>query len=87
MSKTFEGTLESGIMAVGGETTGVVLKTESGEKYELDFGKDGNLAKLAEKLNGKPVVVIGEYTIRGGVETKERRIIRVTKFAKPHADF
>jgi len=80
--KTFEGALESRVMTIGGETTGVVLKTKSGERYELDFGDDGNLANLAEKLSGKPVVVTGENTIRGGVETKDRRIIRVAKLVE-----
>jgi hypothetical protein len=76
-AKTFQGTLKTGIMAIGGETTGVVLKTEIGEQYELDFGKNDELAGLAAKLNGKTVVVTGEDTIRAGEEVKERHIIQV----------
>jgi hypothetical protein len=76
--KTFEGTLKTGIMAIGGETTGIVLRTEDGQQYELDFSKNGDLATQAEKLDGKTVVVTGDYTIREGVETNERHIIQVT---------
>ena len=76
-AKTFQGTLKTGIMAIGGETTGVVLKTETGAQYELDFGKNDELAGLANKLNGKTVVVTGQNTVRAGVEVKERHIIQV----------
>ena len=76
-AKTFEGTLQTGIVAVGGETTGIVLKTKAHGQYELDLKKDDKLLKLADKLNGKKVVVEGDYKPRPGVEVKERRIILV----------
>ena len=75
--KTFKGTLQTGIIAIGGETTGVILETEEGAQYELDLGKNEELRKLANKLNGKKVVVQGDYNPRKGVEVSERHIIEV----------
>lgn len=72
----FEGILEAGIMAIGGETTGVILKTKDQGTYELDLAGE-TLRAAAEKLSGKAVVVEGEYKPRPGVEIKERRIIAV----------
>ena len=73
----FEGTLQTGIVAIGGETTGIVLKTKADGQYELDLNKSDQLQKLADTLNGKKVVVEGDYKPRAGVEVKERRIILV----------
>ena len=75
-AKTYEGTLQTGVMAIGGETTGTILKTKSDGVYELQLKTD-ELRKLAESLNGKIVVVTGEYKPRPGVEIRERRIIEV----------
>jgi hypothetical protein len=72
-----KGMLKTGIVAIGGETTGVVVETKDGA-YELDLGKDKDLKEKADKLNGKAVVVAGELTIRKGVEVKERKIIVVS---------
>jgi hypothetical protein len=80
--KTYEGTLQTGIMAIGGETTGVILETGEGSPYELDLGSNEELRKLAEKLNGKKVVVQGDYKPRPGVEVSERRIIEVKSLEK-----
>jgi len=80
--KTYEGTLQIGIMAIGGETTGVILETGEGFPYELDFASNEELRKLAEKLNGKKVVVQGEYKPRQGLEISERRIIEVKSLEK-----
>lgn len=71
----FKGVLRTGIMAIGGETTGTVISVKGGKTYELDLG---NLRGLAEKLNGKEVVVQGTLRVKAGVEIKERRIITVT---------
>jgi len=73
---SFTGILHTGIVSIGGETTGTILKTESGT-YELDLGKNQALEDQADKLNGKKVVVIGVATTKSGVEVKERRIIAV----------
>lgn len=70
------GTLRTGIVAVGGETTGIIIETKDA-KYELDFGKDKELRQKAEKLNGKAVTVAGTLETRKGVEVKERKIVAV----------
>jgi hypothetical protein len=77
-AQVYQGTLTTGVMAIGGETTGVTLKTQDGTQYELDFGKNAGLAKLADSLNGKPVIVTGVLHVRPGVETGDRHIIEVT---------
>jgi hypothetical protein len=71
------GTLKTGIVAAGGETTGIVLTTKD-TTYELDFGKDKELRKKAPTLNGKMVEVTGVLRVVKGIEVKERRIIAVT---------
>jgi len=70
------GKLSTGIMAIGGETTGTILTTEDGT-WELDSSGSKELSELADKLNGKAVVVTGVPERREGVEIKERRIIKV----------
>jgi hypothetical protein len=71
-----KGTLRTGVVAIGAETTGIVIQTKKGT-FELDLGKNNKLRKEAKKLNGKVVVVTGTLEIRKGVEVKERKIIRV----------
>lgn len=70
------GTLRTGIMAVGGETTGTTI-TAKGIQWELDFGRNAELRATAEKLNGKPVTVNGTLERRAGVEIKERWVVTV----------
>jgi hypothetical protein len=72
------GTLKTGIKAIGGETTGIIIETKEG-KFELDFGKDKELREKASKLNGKMVQVAGTLRIKKGIEVKERKIITVSK--------
>ena len=72
-----KGTLRSGVVAIGGETTGTVVETKEGN-YELDLGKNEVLRRKAEKLDGRAVVVTGTLTVREGVEDKQRRIITVS---------
>ena len=71
-----KGTLRTGIVAIGGETTGTVIDTKEG-RYELELGKNKELRDKAERLNGKPVVVAGTLEIRKGLAVKERKIITV----------
>jgi hypothetical protein len=73
---TYSGTLRTGIMAIGGETTGVLLETTAGT-FELDLRQNADANAKAESLDGKKVVVTGEYRPRAGVEVKERRIVIV----------
>lgn len=74
----FRGTLTTGIMAIGGETTGIILQTKDGA-WELDLQGNRDLLKLSEQLNGKQVVVKGTPTEKAGVEIATRRIIKVTE--------
>jgi hypothetical protein len=71
-----KGTLQTGVAAIGGETTGVLLKTKDGT-LELDL-KDKEQRADAEKLNGKPVLVNGTLAVRKGVEIGQRLIVTVT---------
>jgi len=72
---TLTGTLQTGVMAIGGETTGIQINSGN-VTYELDI-KDAELKKKAEELNGKSVTIKGTLTIKQGVERGQRRIIAV----------
>jgi hypothetical protein len=72
-----QGVLKTGIVAIGGETTGTVLETKQGA-FELDLGKNAELRARADKLNGKAVAVGGVLNVRKGVEVKQRKIVTVT---------
>ena len=71
------GTIRTGIMAIGGETTGTTV-TARGATWELDLGKDPALAAKAESLSGKRAVVRGTLEVRRGVERRQRSIVAVT---------
>lgn len=73
-----KGKLRTGIVALGGETTGTIIETRDGT-FELDFGKDKDLRQQADKLDGKTVQVEGSLTVRKGVDVKERKIVAVRK--------
>jgi hypothetical protein len=75
-ARLWTGTLRTGIVAVGGETTGIVLETPEG-RVELQSATDAIRAQL-QGLNGKSVTVRGTLTVRAGVEVRERRIVLVT---------
>jgi hypothetical protein len=72
------GKLQTGIMAPGGETTGVILQTET-MTVELDFAKNKELRMAADKLNNQVVLVHGTLTMRKGVAVKQRLIVHVTE--------
>lgn len=71
-----KGKLKTGIVAIGGETTGTTI-TANGATWELDFGKNEALAKEADLLSGKVVVVTGTLTVKQGVERGPRNIVIV----------
>ncbi len=71
------GTLRAGIMAVGGETTGVVIHAR-GLTWELDLRQVPGAMARAESLDGRKVVVKGTLEVRPGVERRERAIVTVT---------
>jgi hypothetical protein len=72
------GTLETGVVAIGGETTGIVIRS-AGSVWELDLGGDAELIKRAEQLDKQTVVVTGLYRKQQGVEVPVRHIIAVAK--------
>jgi hypothetical protein len=76
---TIRGTLKTGIVAIGGETTGTQV-TAGGTTWELDLSKDKDLQALAQKLNGQTVVVSGTLTVRKTVAAppRLRSIVTVT---------
>jgi len=65
------------VVAIGGETTGIIVETTKNDEYELDFSKNKKLAQKLQALEGKQVIVEGTLEIRQGVE-KERKIIITT---------
>ncbi len=71
------GTVRTGIMAIGGETTGILLDTDAGP-FELDAGGNREIAARLEALNGRRVTILGPVRIKNGVEVKNRRIIDVS---------
>ena len=78
--QTYTGTLKTGVMAIGAETTGYTLTTATNEVYELEF-KNPKLKAQADQMDGKSITVEGIYRPRPGVEVKERRIIEVKKLS------
>jgi dienelactone hydrolase len=76
---TVVGTLHTGIVAIGGETTRTTI-TAKGVTWELDFGKHADFRQSAENLDGKKVQVSGTLERRPGIEIRERWIVTVTDF-------
>jgi hypothetical protein len=76
MNVTVVGILRTGVVAIGGETTGITVKAEE-MTWELDLGKNEEFIQAAKKLNSKKVVVQGKFERRPGVEVKERWIVIV----------
>lgn len=70
-----KGKLATGIMAIGGETTGTTLTTDAGT-FELELDK--KLSGQAEKLSRKTVVVTGALYLKKRVTgAGARSIIKV----------
>ncbi|MDB4466585.1 hypothetical protein N9066_00080 [bacterium] len=70
------GKLNNEIMAIGGETTGVII-TANGVTWELDFSDAPNSQKKSKPMNGKIVVIKGELSVKRGVEIPQRWIVKV----------
>ena len=73
---TVTGTLRTGIMAIGGETTGTTI-TARGATWDLDLAGDPALRRQAEALSGKRALVRGTLELRRGVERRERYVVTV----------
>lgn len=76
------GRINSQVMAIGGETTGVTL-TAKGITVELDFNAQPELRNKASQLDGKLVVVKGNLTLKRGVEIRSRWIVQVQSLEEP----
>jgi hypothetical protein len=68
------GRLEAGLVAIGGETTGIVVRAK-GLTFELDPGKDEALRRRAESLDRQQVILRGTLEPRDGVELRRKRLI------------
>lgn len=71
---TVRGTLRTGVIAIGAETTGVTI-TAGTVTWELEL--DGSLREVASKLSGSKAIVSGQLRHQGGVEVRNRSIVRV----------
>jgi hypothetical protein len=76
-----KGKLRTGIVAVGGQTTGIIVETRNGS-YELELGKDKELRARAEKLDKKEVEVHGTLIIKKALEGQKDRMIIIVKKLK-----
>jgi hypothetical protein len=70
------GTVRGGLMAIGGETTGITIRAR-GLTWELDFGGNDAMRAKAEALDGKMALVTGSLEAKAGVEIKTRWIVTV----------
>ncbi|MBX3440526.1 MAG: hypothetical protein KF861_23755 [Planctomycetaceae bacterium] len=77
------GILRTGIIAIGGETTGTTI-TAKNITWELDLKDDATFREKAERLDGKLAKVEGRLERKEGVEVPERWIVTVT--ALDHAE-
>ena len=71
---TVRGTLNTGVMAIGAETTGVTI-TANGVTWELEL--EGNQRELASNLNGAKAIVAGQLRNVAGIEIRHRLIVKV----------
>lgn len=71
---TVRGTVQTGLMAIGGETTGTLI-TVGPVTWELAL--DGRQQKIAHQLSGRRAVVSGELRQVRGVEIRRRLILSV----------
>jgi len=78
------GRLRTGLVAIGGETTGTQVRTSDGT-VELDFQGNKDLLDRARQLNGKDVVVTGSLTVKPGVEIRQRLIVKVVTLRSANA--
>jgi hypothetical protein len=75
----YTGVIKTGVVAIGGETTGTTLDVAgANQSYELDLHDDAALTKQAGNLSAKQVTVTGYLTTKKGVEIAERKIIVVS---------
>jgi hypothetical protein len=74
---TVSGTLHTGIVAIGGETTGYAIETADGRMIELQLNRAQQ--QRANRLDGRQIEVTGRLTIVQGVERPDREVIIVER--------
>ncbi len=72
-----QGVISSGIMAIGGETTGVMITTSEGISYELILKISDQKDLL--KFSGMMFEIEGELITVNGVEIQDRKVIIADK--------
>jgi calcineurin-like phosphoesterase family protein len=71
-----KGIIQTNMAAIGGETTGTVIKVGD-LSLDLDLGENRTLQALAERLNGKTVLIKGTLMRIKGIERGERDVVVV----------
>jgi hypothetical protein len=79
------GVLRTGIMAIGGETTGYLLTTADGRQYDLELRR-WDFRRAAERLDGQQVRVQGTLRFRPGVTRGPYWVIDTTRLAAARVD-
>lgn len=79
-SGEWAGTVKAGLIAIGGETTGITLTTDTGV-FELRAA-GVELSALAD-LSGQRVTIRGRLREIAGIELRKRRIIDVQEIIRP----
>jgi hypothetical protein len=81
----FQGKLRTGVVAIGGETTGAEIS--NGEvTWDLDLSGDESLAKRADSSHKKVVVVRGELKKPKGELERANRMVILVKSLEPLGD-
>lgn len=76
---TVQGAISTGLVAIGGETTGFVIQPPEGVSYELILKEEDQ--KKLQNLNGQWFEVAGEFILIQSIEIAERKAIIVDALA------
>ena len=76
-----KGIIQTNMAAIGGETTGAVIKVGD-LSWDLDLGKNRVFQELAERLNGKTVLIKGTLMRIKGIEIGERVVVAVESLSE-----
>lgn len=71
------GKLQTGIVAIGGETTGTTIKSDN-ITFEVDLTADRGFQAVAQNFNNRRVRILGSLSKKNGVEIRERWIVKAT---------
>ena len=76
-----KGILQTQIIAIGGETTGVIIRAGD-SSWDLDLGTNRQLHELAERFDGKTALVRGTLKRISGIERGERDVVVVESLSE-----